>query len=52
MCLPDKWSVKAPLLFFIRPLVPKTFYFVRIRVILIIGQGRKDASLRILKYKT
>lgn len=52
MCLPDKWSVKAPLLFFIRPLVPKAFYFVRIRVILIIGQGRKDASLRILKYKT
>lgn len=52
MCLPDKWSVKAPLLFFIRPLVPEVFYFVGIMVILIIGQGKKDVSLRILKYKT
>ena len=52
MWLPDKWSVKAPLLFFFRPLVPEVFYFVRIMVILIIGQGKKDASLRILKYKT
>ena len=52
MCLPDKWSVKAPLLFFIRPLVPEVFFFGKIRVIVIIGQGRKDALLRILKYKT